>query len=371
MSRKTPFLPVLSGMRFLAACMILGCHYIPAGPAFPFIESVLRHAYLMVNWFFIASGFLLAYNYPAIDGAMNAKAFILNRLIRIYPLYVFSIIFAVPLMVYYRQHEQLASIPFVLVMNLLSLQTWFPITSLIKFNCAIWVISCEIFFYLLFPFISRDIMRMSLKGSVILFALVWVLDSAVYFIAPHILPSSVILEGRTVSFSWDTMPLINSGRFVMGIVLCNVYLRAKRLRAHEISPPWAYLFLVMTVFPVLGAFDTGFSQFVIRTGIVNLLLAGSVLLGAISGERRRGSATHSIAVFLGKISFALFLFQIPLWHYYEHIYVDVLGSGSPQTVRFVLFFLVTVFVSSVLLFWCVEVPAGKSLRRLLRPTTDG
>jgi peptidoglycan/LPS O-acetylase OafA/YrhL len=61
-------------------------------------ESILKEGYIGVSFFFILSGFILAYNYR--DSMLNQISnsnFYIARIARIYPLHLLTLLIAVPL----------------------------------------------------------------------------------------------------------------------------------------------------------------------------------------------------------------------------------------------------------------------------------
>jgi peptidoglycan/LPS O-acetylase OafA/YrhL len=81
----------LDGLRGFAAAMVLTRHT----PAF--WGTTFFHSYLAVDLFFILSGFVIAHSYEEAlaTGRMSAREFILTRLVRLYPMYLFAFAFAV------------------------------------------------------------------------------------------------------------------------------------------------------------------------------------------------------------------------------------------------------------------------------------
>lgn len=88
-------LDALTGLRFLAAAMILIHHspfHIPV-PAIAYDHGV--------SFFFVLSGFILAYVHPTIGSMQEVKAFLWNRVARIWPAHLVTLmttvfLFSVP-----------------------------------------------------------------------------------------------------------------------------------------------------------------------------------------------------------------------------------------------------------------------------------
>ena len=136
-------LPALTSLRFFAAFMVILQHYYHYG---------LGHA--GVGFFFMLSGFVLAYNYYGLDRPVVTKDFYFKRFARIYPTHLLMFFVAIPMV---ALHTRAWSKLFYLTiasagLNLALLQSFVPMQKVyFGFNSVSWSISCEMFFYALFP----------------------------------------------------------------------------------------------------------------------------------------------------------------------------------------------------------------------------
>lgn len=151
-SARKPALPALTGIRTLLALFILLFHFTPAGlgPLYPIIDN----GYVFVSFFFLISGYILAYNYLDRPERLKLSDFWVARLSRLYPVYIFSlIVFWEMLRTEYqvRSHTDFWEGA---ILSPLLLQGWFP--SLATFwNTVAWTLSCEITLYAIFPPLMR------------------------------------------------------------------------------------------------------------------------------------------------------------------------------------------------------------------------
>ena len=104
----------LTGLRFVAALLVVIHHYfgIATGDygqrADPRVPNLIASAFVGVNFFFILSGFILAYNYLGADGQLRVtrRDFWAARFARIYPVYVLAFLVAtVPSAHYLLSHH--------------------------------------------------------------------------------------------------------------------------------------------------------------------------------------------------------------------------------------------------------------------------
>ena len=168
-SIKTPEIPgagpakitELESLRGLAALLIVFTHVPLWNPAFNF--TIARNGYLMVELFFVLSGFVI---FNAYSTKINTKTDLLRfqflRLARLYPVhFLFFIVFvAIELMKYVAQSKlgisSPNSQPFVennltaLLQQVFLLQAIGPTGNAATFNGPAWSISVEFYTYLLF-----------------------------------------------------------------------------------------------------------------------------------------------------------------------------------------------------------------------------
>lgn len=109
-----------------------------------------NHGYLMVEMFFILSGFVLALSYDKRFSdkisLREYKQFMIKRFNRVYPLYFFSTI------VYFFVFNSDKVKEFdVLLINFLFLELWFP--KEFSLNNVSWSLCAEWFLYVIFPFV--------------------------------------------------------------------------------------------------------------------------------------------------------------------------------------------------------------------------
>jgi len=153
-------LPCLTGARFVAALLVVLFHF---GRLKPVPGIVFDYGQQAVSFFFILSGVVLAYSYhdPLLRKAVGWSGFVNARLARILPLHVATWLIATVLCLFFAWHRDRGVHPFVSwITGLFCIQVYFPTSNnLFKWNGQSWSISCELFFYALFPFIRPALHR--------------------------------------------------------------------------------------------------------------------------------------------------------------------------------------------------------------------
>lgn len=143
----------LTGLRGVAACLVLLAHASMVATAGTYLQGVtgvvaLQLAYLAMTCFFVLSGFVISINYSRfifVNGLGGLSVFFVKRFARLYPLYYFTLLLTVSNAPHFQPVTQHA---FNLLSYLLLLQSWFNQQGLL-FEPA-WSISTEIFFYIIF-----------------------------------------------------------------------------------------------------------------------------------------------------------------------------------------------------------------------------
>lgn len=144
-----------------------------------FIElPFFRRAEILLNFFFVLSGFVLAHSY-GLKAPFGFKRFVISRIFRLYPLHVVMllvfILFEGVRWAAYKKGFTLNNVPFTglfdpseILPNLLLVQAWTTLTETMSFNYPSWSISIEFYIYLLFGALCL----LSLKSRFVMFACV-------------------------------------------------------------------------------------------------------------------------------------------------------------------------------------------------------
>ncbi len=165
----------LTGWRFIAAFGVVLCHFseflFPNQS--PIFLSLWKGMANFVGFFFILSGFILAYNYQAkmVAGTTTVRSFLVARFARIYPALIFSLLVALPAFLYLnlKLHTPAQSLLTYSLSSVLLIKTWLPFASwsgISAWNAPTWSIETEFFFYLCFPFLLRPFSKLSIRSII-------------------------------------------------------------------------------------------------------------------------------------------------------------------------------------------------------------
>lgn len=332
----------LTSLRFFFAMMVF-MHHLgflftdESGKINWWYQQVFAEGYIGVNFFFILSGFILAYNYQdkIRHGLTSKKDFIVARIARIYPLHLLTLILAIPLMLkkLWIGNKLFWGIKF--LTNLTLTHSFIPVSSVyLAFNRPAWSISDEFFFYLLFPLLIGSIgKRLTTNFK----SIYWMLLSL------SIIPLLMLITPDSLHHAlFYVNPVFRFADFFLGILLYNIFIK---IQAQQTS--WnfhlleSFSLLLLLLFFVAHAFIPA----VFRYSVYYWLpMSAVILIFAFQKGVFSRVLSHPSIVFLGEISFGFYMFH--------HLILDYFQLANAQYfhlengfVRFLLFFSLTLLVS--------------------------
>lgn len=374
-SGLAPTIAPLTALRFFAAAAIVVHHSLGILlPSSTFSGVPLDSG---VSFFFVLSGFILAYVYGEDLRGAGAFSFYRARFARVWPMTAFTglaVVVLLPSGMYLPSMtlgwptvgRLIAGAAYILLV-----QAWIPVPAFyFSYNAPAWSVSNEVFFYLLFPLLVRGVRRnwMVKLGVVLMVGFAFVLlaeraGPAAY--SPHTLGVAT-LHGFTY-----INPLARLKEFAIGVVLGVLYvrLRALGLGMRRGVATTAELLVVATLpfvlrripairFGLLPSASPAAAMYLDQT-LMAVLFGAVVMVFAFSaGQVSRILATRPV-VLLGEVSFSLYLVHQPLLNLYQRH----LGSFAwrPTWLLFALGMGAMLLVSAAT--WrFVEVPARTLLR---------
>lgn len=298
----------LTFTRFLAAVPIVIFHY--GQNVYPFnlpaLNIIFSQANIGVSYFFILSGFIMVVAYGN-SGKLNPAEYFRNRFARIYPLVVVSVI---PFLFAAVFLSGKSSLPDALL-NLSTLQAWIPEKALAG-NFPLWSITVEIFFYLCFPLlVNRFYSKYSLVKVICVITAIWLVSffTQQFFIAHYKATGfTSVVSGLLYYF-----PVLHLNQFLVGNLAGLIFLKRQqtatgRFDLHIIVIVLILLLLLNYKLPV--SYHNGFLAIVFAP-LVFFLAANTELISKIFKTR--------LFVFLGEISFGIYMLQVPVFQIIDEI----------------------------------------------------
>ncbi|MYS86104.1 acyltransferase family protein [Embleya scabrispora] len=362
-------LPSLTGLRFVLALCVVLCHLSLISGIFDLEpDSPLRVmepiATSAVSGFFVLSGFVLTWAH--VPGESH-RAFWRRRFWRIVPTHVigwalavafFTVIVATPATVMPDGDSAGAA-----VASLFLVQSWIPDAGFFfSFNAPAWSISCEAFFYALFPVLLAAVSKIPTRrlGNH------WAALAAATLLMPLVstfVPGPQLYDWMPTNATsiWFVYlcPPVRLSEFVLGILTARLVQtgRLPHLNRTRVAAPAVVVFGALPFLPTQYAFGMAMAAPL-------ALIIAALTRADIQGRARL--MRHPRLVALGEASFALYLTHYPLMLTIRHM----LGAEKTFAVLPGALFVVTLTVLSIALSLAVyryyELPI---MRRWARPRT--
>jgi peptidoglycan/LPS O-acetylase OafA/YrhL len=156
---RKPALPALTGLRSLLAVTIILFHFTPSGLTWARHPSITLYplvdiGYGFVSFFFLISGYILAYNYAGRKQPMNAMDFWVARFSRLYPVYALTMVVSIPMLMTEWAVRSRTDFWMGAIATPLLIQGFFPHLATFWMTVT-WTLSCEVMLYIAFPWLLR------------------------------------------------------------------------------------------------------------------------------------------------------------------------------------------------------------------------
>jgi peptidoglycan/LPS O-acetylase OafA/YrhL len=331
----------LTFTRFLAAVSIVIFHAKSSMYPFnlTFLHTLFNNAYVGVSYFFVLSGFVMVIAYGQNKSIkINSKSYYLNRIARIYPVYIIALILTV--MTQIKNGE----IYFMdLSLQTFALQAWFP-ASVAKLNRPGWSISAEALFYVLFPLIFNYFY--SKRSFIFIFIFVicfWIISQ---IIANYLLLSSHY-KAYPLFSNLFYFPLLHLNEFLVGNIIGYAYLKLnKQPRNFDIL-----IILVVILMIILLSFKAIANY---SDGLLAIIFAPLILLMALNNGRISKIFSNKKLVMLGEASYSLYILQTPIKSCCYFI-LKKLHFANENWVFYI--YLIVLIGVSILCYYFIEIPA--------------
>lgn len=318
--------------------------YIPNYIKFNFAN----HGYLMVELFFILSGFVLALSYnKKIKNEINRdiyKNFMIKRFNRIYPLYFFSTI----IYFFVFNLDKLKHLE-ILLANFMFFELWLP--KLYTLNNVSWSLCTEWFLYLLFPFLllKSDIF----KNRIYLL----VISAIIVFVLAPVLNTQKLYDSN-VDFSIFELRMSNGtgaflrclGSYLIGIAVYLIYAYKKNM----VLFLGKYWYLIISLIVIFYGIE--------KSDIILDLLFGLLIISLTQSNFLSKLFSSRILYFLGLISYSIYLNHMIFLRFLNFSFKKGIWQENEVNILlgFFIFIILTVF-SSWASYKYIEVPCSKWL----------
>jgi peptidoglycan/LPS O-acetylase OafA/YrhL len=302
--QQTELLP-LTSLRFVAAFYVFLFHMHIRWPLVEpgYLSNVLSQGAIGMSIFFMLSGFILSHRYAG--GPINWRTYAMNRVARIYPVYLVAAAITLPWLVTQVAHRSKDSVHLLakgtalLVSNIFVIQAWFPQTFSFWNDSGSWSISVEAFFYALFPAIVGRIGRMTITDMLRLAVVAYLLCIFIGF-------SSLAFEEKPPFPVFYAMPIFRLSEFIIGIC---AYMVSRKLR-HLLRSDLILLSTAVIIGTYLAFFGESLPGYIVHNWLVVPSIAVVlIVLSGGDGVIARLMSTGAL-VWGGRISYCFYSFQV-------------------------------------------------------------
>ena len=372
MKHKAEYLSNLTPLRGIAALLVAVFHFEMAIARFvpAKLTMFFEKCYLMVDLFFIMSGFIILHVYK--DNFANQiernslKKYIVARFARIYPLHFFSLLLLVILVVAFSPpgtYPNAIENPWAIPTGFLLLHSYY-IHDIYTWNIPSWSISAEWAAYLLFPFLALFINKKKLFALVILGLCVISAYISIMYLLPrknYLYPSIPVPHNLNVTYDYGFLRGIAG--FITGMIVYKLYQRPsiKDIFHKDIFAATIIVMLVLAL------------HFAISDAFCVILFAALVLSFSLNNGSFHKYCNNRLAQYIGKISYSIYLMQIFLQEPFSKglRLPGVVGLGrGKQNINFfsglgyAFIYLVLLLAISSITYYAIEQPCRKWINRL-------
>ena len=340
----------LTSMRFFAAIWVVLYHYWPHLAGAGAMPGVIAKGYLGVELFFILSGFILCHVYLASfeDSRFRYGDFIWARLARVYPMHIATLIgiglmAGAALLVGIQVDPNILSLA-ALPANLTMTQAW-GLAPVAGWNHPSWSISAEWFAYLCFPvfaFLAVSVRRwpgVAVAGSLAFMGVLYA-----------VFPRLAGFPLTSATYAWGALRIVPT--FALG---CALFL-AWRAGAADSRKALVGAGFFGALLLVCAEFEAPDVMIVAACGGLIIALAQVSKAGGRLG-------THPILVYLGEISYCVYMVGIPWEVLFVNLSAKILHLPTKQLpLPLWIVFLVSVVPLAAIAHHLIEKPARQRMK---------
>ncbi len=364
-SSGRPRLDALTSLRFFAAAMIVGVHGCDVF-GFDLGDSTPYALASGVSFFFVLSGFILAYNYPTLPDKHARQNFWVARFARVWPQHVLALVvmlFAIGQSGWFQPGIKpwLAGL-----LTTFLLQSWIPIGGYATaLNAPAWTLSVEAFFYACFPLLLVAMRRntaftliavagVSLAGP--LFANRFgstaapiPIDHVNWFFLDHMFPPARLLEfaiGMAAALWWSSRRARASTNGAKATIF-----EMGALALLLVAMPWVYR--IPHAGPVLGS---GIADWLTQVSLAPFYLLVILAFAGGGGHLARW-LSKPMWVRAGELSFAIYLLHLAVLDVVNRWRAGHHWSHATATMVFIVLMTLVAWLA----WQFVETPARKAI----------
>ena len=288
---------LLDGLRGIGAVLVVVGHGAFFWGGLPMQTQLMPY---LVDMFFVFSGFVIAYAYePKLARGLSASGFMLQRLIRLYPIYLIGLLLGlcIHVLTWIDEKTEPALIASEVLPQLVMLPSLhFDAESLFTLNPPAWSLFFELWVNMIYVLIFRMLTTRVLIGVVLLFAVLVVVASYTY---------GAYDGGSQWRHIWGGFPRAGFG-FFLGVLIF-------RMNGSPRIPPrgystWAWIPMMS---PILLAVFAVPEEWAVPARLAALFIYGPVMIW-LATRVPPPPFVGKACVLAGSLSYALYMLHYPL-----------------------------------------------------------
>jgi len=323
-------IPELTTLRIAAALCVVVSHLHGFGAvSAERLHDILDGGRPAVSFFFVLSGFIMNHKYPRLSwrDVPATKRYAESRFSRLYPTLVLALLIALPagiflaltndgsrlLKLYAIKDRYSLWLPLSALAQLTGSTGWIPAAAINQpWNGPAWSLSCEFFFYALFPFIRPALYVRRSRTLLMVIVLGWILQG--FWIGTI----DALVPPNRSGFIVSQFPITHCYEFVLGV--CSGIL-FNRLTRRQLA---AFVLLMGSVsMLIIGTLHFSNSLMPAYYGMSPLFAAAIAAAAMASGSVWLSPLRNTVLVSLGHASYALYMIHVPIL-----IMASILGLAS-------------------------------------------
>lgn len=351
----------LTSLRYFAAAAVVLSHvyyhYISWRP----LWVAGFYGYIGVSFFYLLSGFVLTWS----CSRQPATRFWFNRFARVWPLQAAAMIVMYGVEAWWNISGRHPTSPAGWISQVFLLQSWDPAPNVHSGGDGpVWSLSCEMFFYAVFPLVVLFVRKARVRGLVLaVLGILAAMTAAPLALGGH-------LSSATFEWAFFYLPGYRVGEFIIGMLLARAVALGLRFPRPWVGytlgwawlAAWAACAAKITLAHHYTDIPRPWVALTVMPAFVLLLTAG--VSADLSGRSRLMKSP--VMVRLGEWSFALYLIHLffvdlVIRHHWLASHGGVLGA------TYFVLFLAVVTAFAAVVHYAFEKPVERWLRGLMPP----
>jgi peptidoglycan/LPS O-acetylase OafA/YrhL len=185
------------------------------------LNNFFAHGWLSTSFFFLLSGFILAYLYWSPEGNLTTsrKRFWLRRFARIYPIHILIMVITIVLLAGFKLSSGMGRVDLIgsALLTISLTHAWYP-PAVPAWSWPTWTLSALVFLYFATPWLMRWLAKLSRRQMQLLLVALPLIS-----LLPTIVYALIIPAGTKLDTSWSiflgSTPLFWVPHFVAGMLL--------------------------------------------------------------------------------------------------------------------------------------------------------